>query len=165
MFPVQCEESKINHLTLLLVMTVLYACWFLWRANYIKDFKWRLHFQFGIAFWRVLFWERCIFWRAKSCLKGIEDFDLQHWYQPTKYPFIPDNPSITHPKSIHHYLSRHPIFSAMIGSAVNRSVNIRSVNRQLVTDEAVEFENNRLKFKSAGKLPIILEEFIEYTPI
>ena len=38
-------------------------------------------------------------------------------------------------------------------------------NRQYVTDEPVEFENNRLKFKTAGKLPIILEEFKEYTPI
>ena len=37
--------------------------------------------------------------------------------------------------------------------------------RQLVINEPVEFENNRLKFKTAGKLPIILEEFIEYTQI
>ena len=34
-------------------MTMPYACWFLWRAYYIEDFKWRLHFQFGVAFWRV----------------------------------------------------------------------------------------------------------------
>ena len=38
-------------------------------------------------------------------------------------------------------------------------------NRQLVTDEPVDLKNNRLKFKTAGKLPVILEEFIEYTPI
>jgi hypothetical protein len=31
-------------------------------------------------------------------------------------------------------------------------------NRQLVTDEPVEF-------KTAGKLPIVLEEFVEYIPI
>ena len=39
-------------------------------------------------------------------------------------------------------------------------------NRQLVTDEPVEFlRNNQLKFiKNTGKLPIILEEMIEYTP-
>ena len=37
--------------------------------------------------------------------------------------------------------------------------------RQLVTNEPVEFENNRLKFKTAGKLPIILEEFVEYTRV
>ena len=37
--------------------------------------------------------------------------------------------------------------------------------RQLVTNEPVEFENNRLKFKTAGKLPANLEEFIEYTQI
>ena len=29
----------------------------------------------------------------------------------------------------------------------------------------LSLRNNRLKFKTAGKLPIILEEFIEYTPI
>jgi len=37
-----------------------------------------------------------------------------------------------------------------------------------ITDEPVEFEKkpNRLKFKTAGKLLIILEEFVEeYTPI
>jgi hypothetical protein len=28
----------------------------------------------------------------------------------------------------------------------------------------LSLRNNRLKFKSAGKLPFILEEFIEYTP-
>ena len=29
----------------------------------------------------------------------------------------------------------------------------------------LSLRNNQLKFKIAGKLPIILEEFIEYTPI
>ena len=39
-------------------------------------------------------------------------------------------------------------------------------NRHLVTkDEPVEFENNRLKFKTAGELRIILEKSIEYTPL
>ena len=38
-------------------------------------------------------------------------------------------------------------------------------NRQLVTDEPVEFANNRLKLKATRKLPIILEEFMEHTPI
>ena len=67
MFPVQCEELRINHLTLLLIVTTPYACWFLWRAEIIHDFKW--HFQFGVAFWRVVFWEvycegpNCV-WRA-----------------------------------------------------------------------------------------------------
>ena len=34
---------------------------------------------------------------------------------------------------------------------------------QLVVNEPGEFEKYRLKFKIYGKLPIILEEFIEYT--
>ena len=29
----------------------------------------------------------------------------------------------------------------------------------------LSLRNNRLKFRASGKLPIILEEFIEYTPI
>ena len=37
-----------------------YACYFLWRADYIEVFKWRLHFQFGVAIWRVFFLERYI---------------------------------------------------------------------------------------------------------
>ena len=53
MYPIQCEELKINHLTLLLVVTMPYACWYLWREYYIEDFKWRFLFQFGLAFWRV----------------------------------------------------------------------------------------------------------------
>ena len=28
-----------------------------WRAYYIDDSKWRLHFQFGVAFWWAAFWE------------------------------------------------------------------------------------------------------------
>ena len=78
MFLVECEELKINHLTPLLVVTMNYACWFLWRAYYIEDFKWCLHFQFGVAFWRV-FLREVYFWRAELCLKGIEDFNLEHW--------------------------------------------------------------------------------------
>ena len=57
MFPIECEELRINHLTLLFVMTMPYACWFLWQVEYIEDFKWCLHFQFGVAFWRVVLWE------------------------------------------------------------------------------------------------------------
>ena len=32
----------------------------------------------------------------------------------------------------------------------------------LVTDELVEFEDNWLKFKTSGELPITLEEHVEY---
>ena len=38
-------------------------------------------------------------------------------------------------------------------------------NRQLVTNELVEFENNRSMFKNVGKILAILEEFIKYKPI
>ena len=50
MFPIQCEEIGIKHLTLLLVVTMPYACWFLWQADYIEDFKWQLQFQI----WRCI---------------------------------------------------------------------------------------------------------------
>ena len=36
-------------------------------------------------------------------------------------------------------------------------------NQLLVTVEPFSLRNNRLKFKTLGKLPIKLEEFIEYT--
>ena len=82
MFPIQCEELRIDHLTPLLVVTMPNTCWFLWWAYCFEDFMWRLHLQLGIRF-EGLFWERYyIFWRAKLCLKGIEDFDLHHWCSP-----------------------------------------------------------------------------------
>ena len=37
-------------------------------------------------------------------------------------------------------------------------------NRQLGTYEPVECENNQLKFKTSGKLPIISEEFCKIYP-
>ena len=48
-----------------------------WWANYIGDFKWRLHF----SSWRCILkgcFERGIFWRTKSSLNGIKDFNLEH---------------------------------------------------------------------------------------
>ena len=77
MFPWQCNEIRINHLSPLLVVTMPYTCRFLWQANYIEDFKWRPRCQLGVAFWRVVLRE-VIVWRAKSRLKGIEDFNLEH---------------------------------------------------------------------------------------
>jgi hypothetical protein len=47
------------------------------RAYYIEDFKWCLHFQF----WGCVlegYFERGICWRAKSRLKGIDNFNLEH---------------------------------------------------------------------------------------
>ena len=43
-----------------------YACWFLWWTNYIEDFKWRLHFQFGVAFWRVVL--RVVHFEGPHCV-------------------------------------------------------------------------------------------------
>jgi hypothetical protein len=54
MFPVQWEELRINRLTLFLVVTTLFACWFLWWAYYSEDFERRPHFQIGVAIWRVV---------------------------------------------------------------------------------------------------------------
>jgi hypothetical protein len=100
MFLVQCEESRINHLTPLLVETMPYACWLWWWAYCIEDFKWRLHVQSKVAFWRV-FWERGIFWRATSRLKGIEDFNLEHCRS-----------SVTRPQSV---LSVHCLGAILCG--------------------------------------------------
>jgi hypothetical protein len=79
MFLVQCEEFKINHLTLgnscsdntlrLLVLVV-------------GKIYWGLHVTSSFSIWGCILkgcFERGIFWRAKSRLKGIEDFNLEHW--------------------------------------------------------------------------------------
>ena len=83
MFPIQCEESRINHVTLLLVVTMPNACWFLWRVDYIDEFKWCVHFQFGVGCVLKGCFESCIFGRPRTRLKGIEDFNLEHWLHPT----------------------------------------------------------------------------------
>ena len=69
LLPVQCEELRIKHLTLLLVLTMPYACWVLCRGDYIEDFEWCLHFQFRVVFWRVVVREVYFegHWRLQSC--------------------------------------------------------------------------------------------------
>ena len=42
-----------------------------------EDFKWCLHFQVGVAFWRVVWREVCICWR-----KGKIAFEGPHWRLP-----------------------------------------------------------------------------------
>jgi hypothetical protein len=69
MFLGQCGGLRIDHRTALLVVTMPYTCWFLWWANCIEDFKSRLHFRIGVAFWRVVWREVYFegpnhFWRA-----------------------------------------------------------------------------------------------------
>ena len=65
-FSLECEELRNNHLTPLLVTTMPYACWFLWQTYYIEDFKWRLHFQFEVAFWRVVLRE--VYFEGPNCV-------------------------------------------------------------------------------------------------
>ena len=49
---------------------------------------------------------------------------------------------------------------------MNRELYMVRENRQLVTDKPVEFEKTPLgRFKTAGKLPIALKEFMDYTQI
>ena len=51
MFPVQCEELlRTDHLTLLIVVTMPYACWFLWRADYTRTSKDVFVFNLGLRF-------------------------------------------------------------------------------------------------------------------
>jgi hypothetical protein len=70
-------------------MTMPYVDWFLWHADYIEDFKWRLHFQFKVALWRAISREVYI-WRAKSRLKGIENFNLEHRSSPVTMKVVGD---------------------------------------------------------------------------
>jgi hypothetical protein len=43
-----------------------YTCWFLWHVNYIENFKWRLHFLVGVAFWKVVLRE--IYFEGPICV-------------------------------------------------------------------------------------------------
>ena len=64
--PVQCEELCL----LILVAGRLY---------------WGLQVTSSFSIWGCILkgcFERDIFWRAKSRLKGIEGFNLEHWQQP-----------------------------------------------------------------------------------
>ena len=74
---------KNNHLTPLLVVTMPYACCFLLLVDYIEDFKWSLHFQFGLRF-EGLFWERYIL-KCQITFEG--HWRLQSW---TPAPMIRD---------------------------------------------------------------------------
>ena len=38
-FQYNVNKLRINHLTPLLVVAILYACWFVWRVDYIEDFE------------------------------------------------------------------------------------------------------------------------------
>ena len=77
MFPIQCEELRINYLTPLFVVTMPYTCGFLWWADCIEDFKWHLHFaNLGLRF-EELFRERYIL-KGHIAFEGIEDFNLEH---------------------------------------------------------------------------------------
>ena len=88
MFSVQCEELRINHLTSLLVVTMPYACWFLWHAYHIENFEWRLHFQFGVAFWRVVLRE--VYFEGPDCV-----------WRPLKTSILTLPASLTRESSLH----------------------------------------------------------------
>jgi hypothetical protein len=77
MFLVQCEELRINHLTPLSVVTnalrllILVTCKLYWGLQVTSSFS-----NWGCILKGCF--EGGIIWRAKSRLKGIEDFNLEH---------------------------------------------------------------------------------------
>ena len=75
MFLVQCEEVRNNHLTPLLVVTMPYACWFLWQANYVEISCDVFLFNLGLRF-EGLLWKRCIL-KCQIVFEG--HWSLQSW--------------------------------------------------------------------------------------
>ena len=71
-------KNWVNHLTLLLIVTMPYACWFLSRGR----LYWGLQVMSTQCFICGCVLKGCfgrgILWRAKLRLKGIEDFNLEH---------------------------------------------------------------------------------------
>ena len=47
-----------------------FNCWFLFQTYHIKDFKWHLHFRFGVALWKAIL--------RKVYLEGPNTFE-GHW--------------------------------------------------------------------------------------
>ena len=75
------------------------------RAYYIEDFKWRLHFPIWGCVAKGCF-ERGLFWRAKLHLKGIEDFNLKHWFDAWSWQdsIQSSNCWVLHPSSLYRLL-------------------------------------------------------------
>jgi hypothetical protein len=73
MVPVQCEELRTNYL----VVTMPYACVVLMVDKWYRGLQVTSSFSIQGCVWKGCFL-RGIFWRAKSHLKGIEDFNLEH---------------------------------------------------------------------------------------
>ena len=80
MFPVRYEELRINHLPLFLCsdnalrLLVLVA----------SKLYWALQVTSSISIWGCVLkgcFKSGIFWKAKMRLKGIEDFDLEHYHE------------------------------------------------------------------------------------
>lgn len=81
MLSVQRKELRIDHLTLFLIVAMPYAGHFLWRAYHIEDFKWRLHFQSGVAFWRVDLRE--VYYEGPHHVRGhwrLQSWNTRHTY-------------------------------------------------------------------------------------
>ena len=54
MFLVQCEKVRTNHLPPLLVVTMPYACWFLWWVNILRTSRDVFIFNLELLFGRVV---------------------------------------------------------------------------------------------------------------
>ena len=93
MFPIQCEELRINQLTPFLVVRMAYACWFLWQAVHPSKHNPKLKMKTSLKIH--------IFGRAKSHLKGIQDFNLELWCWDSK------NSQILRPNPSHELLTTH----------------------------------------------------------
>ena len=144
MFPIQCEKLRIDHLTSLLVVTMSYACWFLWWGDYIEDFKWRLHFQFGVAFWRVVLRE--VYFEGPNCVsRALKTLILDTAHRlPT------------------HVGGGQQWISELCFTATSKCGPMSGESRRLVTDELVEFEKYPVQVR---EFKIIIDYFrgtIEY---
>ena len=80
MLPVQREKTRLYNLTLLLVVPMPNACWFLWRADHIEDFKWRFFTSNLGSRSENWFWERYYILEGQITFEGHRR--LQSWTPP-----------------------------------------------------------------------------------
>ena len=119
-----------------LIVTMPHACWFLWRANYIEDFSWRLRFQFGSAFWRFVLREvyfegpNCV-WRALKtsilnidCQEENEVLCRATSHEPRAMTVKLWGPQRKCPKAIPTHLQNHAVWSRILNQMLFQYISI-----------------------------------------
>ena len=106
------------------------------QIKLIEDFKWCLHFQSGVAFWKAIL--RDVYFEGPNWhLKGIEDFNLeQHWLKSARFremvwrEVAKRNAACRSPTDLRHLLTTevHRICVKNLDEKLHRCNNYKSID-------------------------------------